>query len=68
MQEAISELKTVYAEEPKTPSTQMRCPKCGGTEIEKVRQQEYRCRRCGEVIYFTVSKYDSKTDLGDYTL
>jgi len=28
------------------------CPKCGSSEVENQKNQEFCCKRCGEIFYF----------------
>jgi predicted RNA-binding Zn-ribbon protein involved in translation (DUF1610 family) len=55
-------------EEEKTPTVEMRCPKCGSAAIKKNKNQEYFCSKCGETFYFVTPKCGSQLDLKRYTL
>jgi ribosomal protein L37AE/L43A len=46
----------------------MCCPKCGSPEIEKSKNQEFRCSQCGEIFYFVVPKCGSEPDFEKYKL
>jgi ribosomal protein S27AE len=52
----------------KTPTVEMRCPKCGSAAIKKNKNQEYLCSKCGETFYFVIPKCGSQLDLKRYTL
>ena len=43
----------------KTPTVEIRCPKCGSPAVEKNKNQEFRCSHCGEIFYFVTPKCGS---------
>jgi ribosomal protein L37AE/L43A len=55
-------------EEEKTPTVEMRCPKCGSADIKKNKNQEYLCSKCKEIFYFVTPKCGSQLDLKRYAL
>lgn len=56
------------AKEQQTSKVEIRCPKCGSFAIEKNKNQERRCTKCGEIFYFVTPKCGSQTDLERYNL
>ena len=46
----------------------IRCPKCGSHAVERGKNQEYTCRKCGKVFYFVTPDTGSQLDLGRYEL
>jgi ribosomal protein L37AE/L43A len=54
--------------EEKTPTAEIHCPKCGSKAIEKSKNQEHRCTKCGETFYFVTPQCGSQLDLERYKL
>ena len=52
------------------PEVEISCPKCGSSLVERVKNQECRCYRCGVVFYFVTPRCGSQAsdDLGRYEL
>jgi ribosomal protein L37AE/L43A len=48
--------------------TEIRCPKCASTELERGKNQEVHCKQCGETFYFVTPQCGSKTNLERYDL
>ncbi len=49
-------------------SAGLRCPKCGSHAIEKGKNQECRCAKCGNVFYFVTPECGTQLDLSRYEL
>lgn len=52
------------------PMVEVCCPKCGSSSVERIKNQECRCCRCGVVFYFVTPRCGSQAsdDLGRYEL
>jgi ribosomal protein S27AE len=46
----------------------MKCPKCGSGTIEKLKNQECTCGKCGYVFYFVTPECGSQLDSSRYNL
>ena len=44
------------------------CPKCGSSDVEKLRNQEFHCKTCGETFYFVTPNTGSASDMERYEL
>ena len=58
----------VNGEGRRTPTAEIRCPKCGAPAVKKNKNQERRCTQCGEIFYFVTPKCGSQLDLRKYEL
>jgi ribosomal protein L37AE/L43A len=45
----------------------LRCPKCGSLRVERQKNQEVKCVKCGMVFYF-VTPDTGSADFGRYQL
>jgi tRNA(Ile2) C34 agmatinyltransferase TiaS len=50
------------------PAVEIRCPKCGAQEVEKGKNQEFRCSHCREIFYFVTPKCGSQLNVERYEL
>jgi len=48
------------------PNFDVKCPKCGSQVIERLKNQEHRCCKCGYVFYFVTPECGSQLDLSRY--
>ena len=44
------------------------CPKCGSSNVEKERNQEFHCKVCGEVFYFVTPNTGEADNFERYEL
>ncbi|MGD6933768.1 MAG: hypothetical protein ACQCN5_06140 [Candidatus Bathyarchaeia archaeon] len=50
------------------PNFDLKCPKCGSQAVERMKNQECRCGKCGYVFYFVTPECGSQLDLSRYDL
>ncbi|XHH10521.1 MAG: hypothetical protein ACFCUE_07800 [Candidatus Bathyarchaeia archaeon] len=46
----------------------LKCPKCGSRAVERLKNQEHQCGKCGYVFYFVTPECGSQLDLSRYDL
>lgn len=46
----------------------VKCPKCGSGPIERLKNQEQKCSKCGYVFYFVTPECGSQLDFSRYKL
>jgi rubredoxin len=44
----------------------VKCPKCGSPNIERRKNQEHQCGKCGYVFYFVTPECGSQMDFSRY--
>ncbi len=49
-------------------SSNVKCPKCGSYAVDRQRNQECKCRKCGAVFYFVTPDTGSADDFSRYQL
>ncbi|MCL2642528.1 MAG: hypothetical protein FWD52_03310 [Candidatus Bathyarchaeota archaeon] len=49
-------------------SFDIKCPKCGSHTIEKLKNQEHQCSKCGYLFYFVTPQCGSQYDFSRYEL